>query len=84
MSAKQAEGKITALYERLSRDDELAGDSSSIIHQKQYLEGYPIQSEHHGILIVLGKQNSRDTGTSSTIPTTGIRAAILSAPDGSG
>ena len=29
MSAKQTEGKITALYERLSRDDELAGDSNS-------------------------------------------------------
>ena len=30
MSVKQTEGKITALYERLSRDDELAGDSNSI------------------------------------------------------
>ena len=32
MSAKQTEGKITALYERLSRDDELAGDSNSVIN----------------------------------------------------
>ena len=38
MAAKQTEGKITALYERLSRDDELAGDSNSIINQKSYLE----------------------------------------------
>ena len=38
MSVKQTEGKITALYERLSRDDELAGDSNSIINQKKYLE----------------------------------------------
>lgn len=30
MSAKQTEGKITALYERLSRDDDLAGDSNSV------------------------------------------------------
>ena len=30
-------GKITALYERLSRDDEQQGDSNSIINQKQYL-----------------------------------------------
>ena len=40
MSAKQTEGKITALYERLSRDDELSGDSNSVINQKRYLEGY--------------------------------------------
>ena len=30
-------GKITALYERLSRDDEQQGDSNSITNQKQYL-----------------------------------------------
>ena len=40
MSAQQTEKKITALYERLSRDDDLAGDSNSIINQKKYLEGY--------------------------------------------
>ena len=39
-SATQAEEKITALYERLSRDDDLAGDSNSVINQKKYLEGY--------------------------------------------
>ena len=32
--------KITALYERLSRDDELQGESNSIINQKQLLESY--------------------------------------------
>lgn len=31
---------ITALYERLSRDDELQGESNSISHQKQMLEDY--------------------------------------------
>jgi DNA invertase Pin-like site-specific DNA recombinase len=31
---------ITACYERLSRDDELQGDSNSIINQKKYLESY--------------------------------------------
>ena len=40
MSAKQTEGKITALYERLSRDDELNGDSNSVINQKIQLEEY--------------------------------------------
>ncbi len=32
--------KITALYERLSRDDEQQGESNSITNQKQYLEDY--------------------------------------------
>lgn len=31
---------FTALYERLSRDDELQGESNSISHQKQLLEEY--------------------------------------------
>ena len=31
---------ITPLYERLSRDDELDGESNSITHQKQMLEDY--------------------------------------------
>lgn len=43
MALKQTEGKITALYERLSRDDELTGDSNSIVNQKKYLEGYAQQ-----------------------------------------
>ena len=38
---KQAEkGKITALYERLSHDDERAGESVSIENQKRILEDY--------------------------------------------
>ena len=37
--------KITALYERLSRDDELAGESNSIVNQKRMLEEY---AEQHG------------------------------------
>ena len=32
--------KITALYERLSRDDEQQGESNSILNQKKYLEDY--------------------------------------------
>ena len=39
MKAKKTDnGKITALYERLSRDDDLTGDSNSIINQKKLLE----------------------------------------------
>ncbi|MCR1922407.1 DUF4368 domain-containing protein [Flavonifractor plautii] len=43
MSVKQTEGKITALYERLSRNDEQVGDSNSIVNQKKYLESYAQQ-----------------------------------------
>ena len=43
MAATQTEGKITALYERLSRDDDIIGDSSSIANQKTYLEAYAAQ-----------------------------------------
>ncbi|SUB57599.1 recombinase family protein [Peptoniphilus lacrimalis] len=32
--------KITALYDRLSRDDELEGESNSIVNQKKILEEY--------------------------------------------
>ena len=37
--------KITALYERLSRDDESQTESNSITNQKQYLEAY---AREHG------------------------------------
>lgn len=40
--AKKEEIKITALYERLSRDDEQAGESNSIQNQKRILEQYAI------------------------------------------
>ena len=36
----KSKNRITALYERLSRDDELAGDSNSIVSQKKMLEDY--------------------------------------------
>ena len=32
--------RITALYCRLSRDDELSGDSNSIVNQKEILSAY--------------------------------------------
>lgn len=41
--AKKEEIKITALYERLSRDDEQVGESNSIQNQKMYLEEYARQ-----------------------------------------
>ena len=50
MSVKQTEGKITALYERLSRDDDLTGDSNSIINQKKYLEAYARQQGYENLV----------------------------------
>lgn len=42
--AKRQTEKITALYERLSRDDDQAGDSNSIVNQKKYLEDYALKN----------------------------------------
>jgi DNA invertase Pin-like site-specific DNA recombinase len=42
MQPKKLNGnqKITALYERISQDDDFDGESNSIIHQKEILESY--------------------------------------------
>ena len=40
MSRKKGLHRITALYERLSRDDELQGESNSISNQKEFLMEY--------------------------------------------
>ena len=40
MSKQQQDKRISALYERLSRDDELQGPSNSIINQQYMLEEY--------------------------------------------
>lgn len=44
MTNRQTETKITALYERLSKDDDLLGESNSIVNQKAMLEGYAAQN----------------------------------------
>ncbi len=41
--AKKEEIKITALYERLSRDDEQAGESNSIQNQKNTSKNMPVR-----------------------------------------
>ena len=43
MNQTKRESGITALYERLSRDDDSAGESNSIQNQKRYLEDYARQ-----------------------------------------
>lgn len=45
---KDKSNGITALYERLSRDDDNAGESNSIVHQKQMLEDYAMK---HGFMV---------------------------------
>ena len=45
MKTKQPElNKITALYERLSRDDEQSGDSNSIVNQELICKGWFLPS----------------------------------------
>ena len=40
MPKTAGKARVTALYERLSRDDDLVGESNSITNQKKYLEDY--------------------------------------------
>ena len=40
---------LTALYERLSHDDKLQGESNSISNQKAMLEGYAEKNGFTGI-----------------------------------
>lgn len=47
--SKAENEKITALYERLSRDDEMVGDSNSIVNQKKMLEDYARQNGYTNI-----------------------------------
>lgn len=49
-SSAVKEGKITALYCRLSRDDELQGDSNSIKNQKSILQKYADDNGFHNIV----------------------------------
>jgi DNA invertase Pin-like site-specific DNA recombinase len=46
---KPNNAKITALYERLSRDDEQKGESGSIQNQKTYLEDYARKNGYQNI-----------------------------------
>lgn len=67
MRMKQTEEKITALYERLSRDDDNAGDSNSIVNQKNTSKAMPSREA---------------TPTAATIPMMDGAAAISSVRHG--
>ena len=58
--------KITALYERLSRDDDLQGESNSISNQKKLLEDFA---------------HNRALPIPSTLRTMEFPAPVLTAPD---
>ena len=63
--AKKEEIKITALYERLSRDDEQVGESNSIQNQKMYLEEYARQ---HGMRNIRHFSDDGYSGTNFNRP----------------
>ena len=66
--------KITPLYERLSRDDELQGESNSISNQKKMLEDFarrnglpnPTHFTDDGVSVSFSKSQSRDFPDSET------------------
>ena len=62
MNTKRQQGNesLTILYERLSQDDERAGESNSITHQKQILEEY---ADKHGFRNVIHITDDGYTGT---------------------
>ena len=65
------ENKITALYERLSRDDGQDGESNSITNQKEFLEDY---AKHHGFRNIRHYTDDGVSGT--TFERSGFQAMI--------
>ena len=57
--------RVTALYERLSKDDEQQGESNSILNQKRLLEDFARKSGR----------------TSSILPMTVTQGVTLTVPD---
>ena len=51
--------RITALYERLSRDDDLTGESNSITNQKKYLEDYARKNGFENIRHFTDRKSTR-------------------------
>ena len=69
---KDKSNGITALYERLSRDDDNAGESNSIVHQKQMLEDYAMK---HGFTNLV--HFTDDGWSGATFGTPATRAATI-------
>ena len=79
-----AGGKITALYCRLSRDDDLQGESNSIVNQKAILKKY---ADDHNFPNTLYFVDDGYSGTSFSRPDwqrlTGLMMKIKSASSSS-
>ena len=74
---KQSKQKITALYERLSHDDELQGESNSISNQKALLETFAEKNGFTGI------RHFTDDGISgTTFDRPGLQALIAEIKQG--
>ncbi|MGI5894185.1 MAG: hypothetical protein ACOX6P_06275, partial [Candidatus Merdivicinus sp.] len=56
---RQSDSKITALYCRLSRDDELTGDSNSIVNQKAILSKYAKENHFSNTAFFVDVYNQR-------------------------
>lgn len=69
--------KVTALYERLSKDDDLKGESNSISNQKKYLEDY---ARRNGFTNIKHYTDDGYTGTNFNRP--GFQALISDVEDG--
>ena len=54
------DNRITALYERLSRDDELAGDSNSIVNQKKMLEDYAYGEKVTNLMSIIDRLRQKE------------------------
>ena len=65
MKIKDKRFKITALYERLSKDDEVQGESNSIVNQKRMLTQY---AEQHGYVNIEHYTDDGWTGTNFDRP----------------
>ena len=75
--AKNMKNQITALYERLSHDDELQGESNSIINQKRILEDY---SDQQGFTNIVHYTDDGISGTRFDRP--GFQRMISAIEDG--
>ena len=74
---QKASQKITALYERLSHDDELQGESNSISNQKALLETFAEKNGFTGI------RHFTDDGISgTTFDRPGLQALITEIKQG--
>ena len=80
LSTEAEEEGLTALYERLSQEDKLDGESNSIANQKKILERY---CKDHGITImtrtmVIPAQTSTVRASSVCLPTSRLGGSSVS------